>query len=136
MAQPAGAAVAKLVHLSLMTGIVVIAGVAWFAAPGREAIHRSGAIFFPGLLGLAAADFAIAAALGSRLPPASDAEAEGWWRANFPRVLAVWALIEVPALAGAGLYLATGEARGLIVAAAALLLLLYFAPSRLADDAR
>jgi hypothetical protein len=128
---------ARIIHTSLMLGVVMFYAVAWYvgtktsmpisAVPDRR-------ILYLGLFLISAIVFGAAAYSASRLsPPGPGTSQDDWWRANLGRAIAVWGLVEAPTLLGTVAYLVTHDFRTLVATLAGLLFLVNYRPSRLAE---
>jgi hypothetical protein len=138
-ASPVSPAVsARIIHTSLMLGVVMFYAVAWYigtktsmpisALPDRRVLYL-------GLFLISAIVFGAAAYRASRLsPPGPGTSQDEWWRANLGRAIAVWGLVEAPTLLGTVAYLVTHDFRTLVATLAGLLFLVNYRPSRLAED--
>lgn len=128
---------ARIIHAALVLGVMLFWGVAWSggtklslpvsAVPDRRVLYL-------GLFLLSAVLFGAAAYTAGRLtPPAPGTSQDDWWHANLARAVAVWALVEAPALFGTAAYLLTHDFRALIAPFTGLLLFVNYRPSRLAE---
>ena len=61
------------------------------------------------------------------------ANQDEWWRTNLGRAVAIWALVEAPALLGLVAYVLTRDFRTLLAALIGLLLFAKYRPSRLTE---
>lgn len=119
----AGKLVLRAIHGSLVAGVLLFAGVAWFLAPGGASAGQAG-LFRWAWLAVALPLVFLAGILRGRLPARAAAE-----RVRTTAVL-VWALAEAPALLGIVFTMVTGDwmpmVGGLLVA---LFLFLHHRPS-------
>lgn len=129
--------IARIIHAALVLGVMLFWGAAWYigtrssmpvsAVPDRR-------VLYVGLFVFSAVLFGAAMYTASRLtPPASGTSQDDWWRANLGRAIAVWGLVETPALVGTLAYLLTHDFRTLIAPFTGLLLFVNYRPSRLAE---
>lgn len=137
-AAPISAAIsARIIHASLVLGVVLLWVVAWYvgsntttpisAVPDRR-------VLYVGLAVLSAVLFGAAAYSAARLTrPHPDVSQDEWWRLNLGRAVAVWALVEAPAIIGTIAYLVTEDFRTLLAPLTGLLLFVNYRPSRLAE---
>ncbi len=128
---------ARIVHASLVTGVVLFWVVAWYvgkegaATPAETLPDRR--VLYVALFVVAAVLFGAAVFAARRLaPPAAGTSQDDWWRANLGRAIVVWALVETPALLGLVAYFLTRDFRVLIATLTGLLLFGNYRPSRLA----
>lgn len=129
---------ARIVHLGLTAGTIVIAG-------GLAVLRqRAGPTPLPDVaetvLRAIVLALVVGATLGIRLlrgalgapPRAGDPDA--WWAANQGRAVALWSLAEGVGVAGSALFFVGGDPFVLAVALAwALAMLLWYAPGRLVE---
>ena len=91
-------------------------------------------ILYIGLFLVSAVLFGAAAYTAARLPPPGPGVSQDdWWRVNLGRAIAIWALVDAPALLGTVAYLLTHDFRTLIAPFTGLLLFVNYRPSRLAE---
>lgn len=120
-----------------MLGVILFYAVAWYvgtktsmpvsAVPDRRVLYL-------GLFLVSAVLFGAAMYAAGRLtPPASGTSQDEWWRANLPRAIWVWALVEAPTILGTLAYLLTHDFRTLIATFTGLLFFVNYRPSRLAE---
>jgi len=126
---------ARIIHGSLVLGVVLLCLVAWFVA-GRSALPVSylpdRRVLYLGLFLVSASLFGGAMFTVNRLrPPAPGASQDDWWRTNLGKAVVVWALVEAPAILGTVAYLLTRDFRTLLATFAGLLLFGSYRPSRL-----
>jgi putative copper export protein len=128
---------ARIVHASLVLGVMLFCGVAWYistnstlpvsAVPDRR-------VLYVGLFLFSAVLFGAAMYNAGRLPaPGSGTSQDDWWRANLGRVIGIWALVEAPALVGTIAYLLSHDFRTLIAPFTGLLLFVNYRPSHFAE---
>jgi hypothetical protein len=65
--------------------------------------------------------------------PAPGTSQDEWWRVNLGKAVAIWALVEAPALLGLVAYSLTHDFRALIATLTGLLLFGNYRPSRLIE---
>ena len=91
-------------------------------------------MLYVGLAVLSAVLFGAAAYSAARLTrPHPGVSQDEWWRLNLGRAVAVWALVEAPAIIGTIAYLVTEDFRTLLAPLTGLLLFVNYRPSRLAE---
>ena len=128
---------ARIIHAALVLGVMMFTGVAWYvgtvssmpvsALPDRRVLYL-------GLFVVSAVLFGAAMYTAARLTPAGPALSQDeWWKANLGRAIAIWALVEAPALLGTLAFLLTNDFRTLIAPFTGLLLFVNYRPSRLAE---
>ncbi|MGH7525235.1 MAG: hypothetical protein ACREMX_00865 [Gemmatimonadales bacterium] len=127
---------ARIIHASLVTGVVLFWMVAWYvgkeasATPAEALPDRR--VLYVALFVVAAVLFGAAIFAAGRIsPPAAGISQDDWWRANLGRAIVVWALVEAPALLGLVAYFLTRDFRALIATLTGLLLFGNYRPSRL-----
>ena len=103
---------ARIVHRLLVLGValmvLVIAGLR--PAFGFESMGQLTTVFRVAAVGvLLLSVIAMRIVRGSMDPVGQGDDRDGWWRANFPRAIVVWALAEGSALAGAVFWVVTGD---------------------------
>lgn len=128
---------ARIIHGSLVFGVVMFWLVAWYvgrsqaepvyALPDRRVLYI--ALFLVSALLFGAAMFT-AGRLGAPVPGETQDE---WWRRNLGKAVVIWALVEAPALLGLVGYLLTRDFRAQIATLAGLLLFGNYRPSRLSE---
>jgi hypothetical protein len=126
---------ARIIHGSLVLGVVLFWLVAWFVA-GRTALPVSmlpdRRVLYVALFLVSAALFGGAMFTVNRLVPlAPGASQDEWWRVNLGKALLIWALVEAPAVLGTVVYLLTRDFRVLLATFTGLLLFGTYRPSRL-----
>jgi hypothetical protein len=128
---------AKIIHAALMTGVLMFCLVAWYlgrtsampvyALPDRRVLYI--ALFLVSAILFGAAVFT-----ASRLErPAPGTSQDEWWRLNLGKAVAIWALVEAPALLGLLAYSLTHDFRALLATLTGLLLFGNYRPSRLIE---
>ncbi len=128
---------ARIIHAALVLGVMLFWGVAWYvgsntstpitAVPNRRALYV-------GLALLSAILFGAAMYTAGRLTPATPGISQDeWWRVNLGKAVAIWMLVEAPAILGTVAYFFTHDFRTLIAPFAGLLLFVNYRPSRLAE---
>lgn len=127
---------ARVLHASLVTGVLFFLVIAWYIGrhspvPAESLPTRR--VLYIVLVLLSAASFGTAMALSARMLPRGQTSVDDRWRANLPRALAVWALIEAPALVGTALFLLTRDFRVLLATFIGLFLFLQYRPGRLVE---
>lgn len=128
---------ARIIHAALIVGVVLFYAVAWYVGT-RTSMPVSALperrVLYIGLFLVSAAVFGAAAYAASQLsPPVPGTSQDDWWRANLGRAVAIWGLIEAPALLGTIAYLLSHDFRTLIATFAGLLFMVNYRPSRLAE---
>jgi hypothetical protein len=128
---------ARIIHGSLVVGVMLFWLVAWFVA-SRTALPVSALpdrrVLYVALVLVSAALFGGAMFTANRLiPPAKGSSQDDWWRVNLGKALLIWALVEAPALLGTVAYLLTRDFRALIATFTGLLLFAAYRPSRLLE---
>jgi len=131
------ALVARIIHAALVLGIAIFWGVAWYVGSSRSvpsAALPDRKVLYVALFVVSAVTFGAAMYTASRVAAMrSDLSVDDWWRLHLSRVIAVWALVEAPALFGIVAYLLTHDFRALIAPFAGLLLFVNYRPSRFAE---
>lgn len=128
---------ARIIHGSLLLGVMLFYGVAWYvgsktsmpisAVPDRR-------LLYIGLFLVSAVFFGAAVYTAGRLTrPAPGVSQDDWWRVNLGKVIGIWSLVEAPTLLGTLAYLVTHDFRTLIATFTGLLLFVNYRPSRLAE---
>ncbi|MGH7510553.1 MAG: hypothetical protein ACREMZ_13930 [Gemmatimonadales bacterium] len=128
---------ARIVHASLVLGVMLFWAVAWYVG-SRASMPVSAVpdrrVLYLGLFLVSAALFGAAMYTAGRLtPPGPGTSQDDWWRANLGRVIWIWALVEAPALLGTAAYLLTHDFRTLIAPFTGLLLFVNYRPSHFAE---
>jgi hypothetical protein len=137
---PAGSPVstainARIIHASLVTGVVLFWLVAWYL--GRSQTEPISSlpdrrVLYVALFLASAVLFGAAAFTAGRLTPPAAAESQDqWWQRNLGKAVTIWALVEAPSLLGLIGYLVTRDFRTLLATLAGLLLFGNYRPSRL-----
>lgn len=137
---PPGSAVspaisAKIIHGSLVLGVVLFCLVAWYVAQ-QSALPVSALpdrrVLYIALFLVSATLFGGAMFTVNRLaPPARGMSQDDWWRVNLGKAILVWALVEGPAILGTVAYLLTRDFRALLATFIGLLFFGTYRPSRL-----
>lgn len=126
------AQIARLIHLALVASSVVVAGFfSWFP-PIADLEERSRLMLLYGGFALGLAFCAVPIVVASRLQRADAEDLSQWWARNLPSALIVWAMFEAAAVIGGVCRFVTGDEFTLVIPAAAILLLVWHSPSRLA----
>jgi hypothetical protein len=128
---------ARIIHGSLVLGVVLLVLVSWFVAQ-RTGLPVSALpdrrVLYAALFLVSAALFGGAMFTVNRLqPPSRGSSQDDWWRANLGRAVVAWALVEAPAVLGTVAYVLTRDFRVLLATFAGLLLFGTYRPSRLID---
>ncbi len=131
MPAPSRQATARLVHLALVTGIVLLTVVCAVLLPHRAVEPRLQQLLVYLAFGFGAVGCAASLILASRLPREELRAAEAWWDAHFGEVMIIWALLDGPAVFGAVAHFLSGSALPLVVTAVALALFVLQSPWRL-----
>jgi len=126
------AQIARVIHLALVASSMVVVGFLAWMPPIADLEQRSRLMLLYGGfllgLGLCAAPIVIA----SRLTRPEGEELPRWWARNFPAAVVAWALLEAAAVLGGVCRFVTGDEVALVIPAAAILLLVWHSPGRLA----
>ena len=131
------ALIARIIHAALVLGIAIFWGIAWYvgsawSVPSAALPDRK--VLYVALFVVSAVTFGAAMYTASRVAATrSHLSVDDWWRLHLGRVIAVWALVEAPALFGIAAYLLTRDFRALIAPFAGLLLFVNYRPSRFAE---
>jgi hypothetical protein len=128
---------ARIIHAALMLGVTLFYIVAWYVG-SRASMPISAVpdrrLLYLGLFFVSAVLFGGAMHTAGRLTPvAPGISQDDWWRANLPRAIGIWTLVEAPTLLGTAAYLLTHDFRTLIATFTGLLLFVNYRPSRLAE---
>lgn len=126
---------ARIIHGSLVLGVVLLVLVSWFVAQ-RTALPVSALpdrrVLYAALFLVSAALFGGAMFTVNRLqPPSRGSSQDDWWRANLGKAILAWALVEAPAVLGTVAYVLTRDFRVLLATFAGLLVFGTYRPSRL-----
>ncbi|HUF34388.1 MAG TPA: hypothetical protein VMN37_00475 [Gemmatimonadales bacterium] len=126
---------ARIIHGSLMLGVVLFWIVAWYVA-SRTALPVAALpdrrVLYIALFLASAALFGGAMFTANRLVPlARGSSQDDWWRVNLGKAILIWALVEGPALLGTVAYLLTRDFRVLLATFTGLLFFAAYRPSRL-----
>jgi hypothetical protein len=134
---PVSAAItARIIHASLMLGMVLFWAVSWFAGASSRPVSTlpDRRVLYLGLFLVSALLFGAAAYNATRFtPPAPGTSQDDWWHANLGRAVVIWSLAEAPAILGAVAYFLTHDFRTLLAPFTGLLFLVNYRPSRLAE---
>ena len=131
MPPPTRQAAARIVHMALIAGIVVLT-VVLAVLPMPAAVQPRLQVLLVYLaFGFGAVGCAASLLLASRLPREELRAAEAWWDAHFGEVMIIWVLLDGPAVFGAVAHFLSGSPLPLVVTAVALLLFVLQAPQRL-----
>ena len=123
---------ARIVYLALIGGVVGATVVFSLVRPVASGPAAPILVYIP--FAMAVPLFAGALLLAGRLPrPGSTADPDAWWRANLPRALTIWAMLEGPSLYGAVVWPLTDSYLPLAVIAVGLFLFSVTAPRRLME---
>jgi hypothetical protein len=135
--QQANRQTAMIIHLSMILGPILFAGVtSWLrlrpgalpirVIPGADALRLVSYL-------MAATAYTIALFLRTRFTPISPSDnAATWWEVQQPRMVLLWSLIEAPMLLGCVVFLLQAHLPTLVaVTGTGLVLLLLTAPGRL-----
>lgn len=126
---------AKIIHGSLVLGVMLFWLVAWYVAPQTAlpvAALPDRRMLYIALFLVSAALFGGAMFTVNRLtPPARGMSQDDWWRMNLGKAILIWALVEAPAILGTVAYLLTRDFRALIATFTGLLFFGTYRPSRL-----
>lgn len=128
---------ARIIHGSLMLGVILFYAVAWYV--GSKASMPVSAVpdrrlLYLGLFFVSAVLFGAAVYTAGRLTsPGPGVSQDDWWRVNLGRAIGIWSLVEAPTLLGTVAYLLTHDFRTLIATLTGLLLFVNYRPSRLAE---
>ena len=128
---------ARIIHAALMLGVLLFCAVAFYVG-SRESLPVSALpdrrLLYVGLFLVSAMLFGAAAYSAGRLSqPRPGTSQDDWWRVNLGRAIAIWGLVEAPALLGTVTYLVTHDFRTLIATFMGLLLFVNYRPSRLIE---
>lgn len=131
-----GAIRARIIHGALILGVGLFWLLAWAirdrslpaeALPDRKVLYAALALASAVLFGAAAF------AAGRLAPPSAGASEDEWWDAHLGRAIAIWALVEAPALLGLLAYTLTRDFRTLLAPFIGLLLFANYRPRRLTE---
>jgi hypothetical protein len=128
---------ARIIHASLVMGVVLFWLVAWYigrsqgqpiySLPDRRVLYI--ALFLASAVLFGAAMFTA----GRLTPPLPGESQDQWWQRNLGKGITIWALVEAPSLLGLVGYFVTHDFRVLLATLAGLLLFGNFRPSRLVE---
>jgi hypothetical protein len=122
---------ARIVHMALIAGIVVLTAVLAVLPMPAGVQPRLQQLLVYLAFGFGAIGCTASLLLASRLPREELRAAEAWWDAHFGEVLIIWVLLDGPAVFGAVAHFLSGSPLPLVVTAVALLLFVLQAPQRL-----
>ena len=123
----------RLIHLSLLAGVLLFLAVSLFVRSGSPVDGDSRLPLV--LLAASLPPLLLSLVLKSRIPPRRAAEsADAWWQAHYTRAVIVWSLIEGASLLGVVAFWLTGQSLPLAATAAGILLFGLTAPGRLASE--
>lgn len=126
---------ARIIHASLVLGVVLFWLVSWYVArPTALPIEMlpDRRVLYIGLFLVSAALFGGAMFTANRLvPPSRGSSQDEWWRVNLGKAILIWALVEAPAILGTVAYLLTRDFRTLLATFTGLLFFGAYRPSRL-----
>jgi hypothetical protein len=132
MSPPAMAQIARVTHLALVASSLVVAGLLSWLPPIADLEQRSRLMLLTGTFLLGLALCVVPIMIASRLPQVEEDDLPRWWARHFPAAVVVWALFEAAAAIGAVCRFVTGDEYALVLPAAAILLLVWHSPGRLA----
>jgi heme A synthase len=128
---------ARIVHASLVTGVVLFWLVAWYigrsqtqpiySLPDRRVLYIS--LFLVSAVLFGAAMFTA----GRLTPPVAGQSQDDWWARNLGKAIVIWALVEAPSLLGLVAYVITDDFRTLLATLTGLLLFGNYRPGRLLE---
>jgi hypothetical protein len=128
---------ARVIHGSLVMGVVLFWLVAWYlgrsqtlpisSLPDRRVLYL--ALFLASAVHFGAAMFTA----GRLTPPIAGESQDQWWQRNLGKAVTTWALVEAPSLLGLLGYLVTRDFRVLLATLAGLLLFGNYRPGRLLE---
>lgn len=123
----------RLIHLSLILGVLLFLAVALFVRSGPAAVTGPR---IPTLLVVAGVPILILAqVLRARIAPRRAGErSAAWWQTNLTRAIVVWSLVEAASLLGVVGFWLTGSRLPLALTAAGIVLFVVSAPGRLAAE--
>jgi hypothetical protein len=128
---------ARIIHASLVTGVVLFWLVAWYVGRSQtEPIYSlpDRRVLYIALFLVSAMLFGAAMFTAGRLtPPAAGQSQDDWWARNLGKAIIIWALVEAPSLLGLVAYVVTRDFRTLLATLAGLLLSGNYRPGRLLE---
>ena len=132
-AAPPDSKTVRLVHLSLIAGILLFLGVALVT---RKPTAGAADSPLPVIMLAAGVPLLVLSQLvRARIPARLATEpADAWWPAHYSRAMIVWSLIEAASLMGLVSFWVTGNQISLGLPAAGLVLFVLTAPGRLAGE--
>ncbi|MBA3554209.1 MAG: hypothetical protein H0W29_05575 [Gemmatimonadales bacterium] len=126
---------ARIIHGSLVLGVVLFWLVSWYVAQPTAlpvSLLPDRRVLYIGLFLASATLFGAAMFTVNRLsPPARGMSQDDWWRINLGKAVLVWALVEAPTILGTVAYLLTRDFRALLATFTGLLFFGTYRPSRL-----
>jgi hypothetical protein len=128
---------ARIIHASLVIGVLMFWLVAWYLGRGEpvpaDALPDRRALYIALFL-VSAILFGAAMFTANRLShPTPGTSQDEWWRVNLGKAIVIWALVEAPALLGLVAYTLTHDFRALIATFTGLLFFGNYRPSRLIE---
>lgn len=128
---PAAAAAGRTIYTGILSSTAIVSIGAYAVRRSLGIVPGVGPLDFVALFA-GAGSVLLVVAMRSRLPARSGASDDEWWKANVGRAIAVWALLEAPAIFGAVALFATGRLLAYtVLVALALVGLATATPSRL-----
>ncbi|HET7241529.1 MAG TPA: hypothetical protein VFI77_10225 [Gemmatimonadales bacterium] len=128
---------ARIIHASLVTGVVLFWLVAWYVGRSQtEPIYSlpDRRVLYIALFLVSAMLFGAAMFTAGRLtPPAAGQSQDDWWARNLGKAIIIWALVEAPSLLGLVAYVVTRDFRTFLATLAGLLLFGNYRPGRLLE---
>ena len=128
---------ARIIHASLVTGVVLFWLVAWYVGRSQtEPIYSlpDRRVLYIALFLVSAVLFGAAMFTAGRLtPPTAGQSQDDWWARNLGKAIVIWALVEAPSLLGLLAYVITDDFRTLLATLAGLLLFGNYRPGRLLE---
>lgn len=132
MSPPAMTPIARVIHLALVVSSLVVAGFLTWMPPIADLEQRSRLMLLSGGLVFGLGLCAVSVAIARGLPRVEGDDLPQWWVRNFPAAVVVWALFEAATVIGGVCRFVTGDEYVLVLPAAAILLLVWHSPGRLA----
>ena len=128
---------ARIIHASLVTGVVLFWLVGWYVGRSQtEPIYSlpDRRVLYIALFLVSAVLFGAAMFTAGRLtPPTAGQSQDDWWGRNLGKAIVIWALVEAPSLLGLVAYVVTRDFRTLLATLAGLLLFGNYRPGRLLE---
>jgi hypothetical protein len=126
---------ARIIHGSLVLGVLLFCLVAWLVATRTAlpvAVLPDRRVLYLALFLASAGLFGAAIFTATRLEPSRGGSSQDdWWRANLGKAILIWTLVEGPAILGTVAYLLTRDFRALLATFVGLLFFGAYRPSRL-----